>query len=81
MNKDLCKLQTQRARELAERADPFIRKRLLDLADRYEAQVGNPSRASKLIERPLPIPGVAPVSGYEKSGEAPPRGKFDGLLK
>jgi hypothetical protein len=70
MNEDFYKQQAQRARDLAATADPFTRKRLLDLAERYDVRGGNPSRASRLMERPLPIPRPAPVSGYEKSGEA-----------
>jgi hypothetical protein len=60
--------QAQRVRDLAERADPFTRKRLTDLAGRYDALAGNPSRSSRMIERPLPLPRAVP--GYGLSGEA-----------
>jgi hypothetical protein len=56
MNDDFYKQQTQRIRDLAERADPFTRKRLLDLADKYDVKAGKPSRATRMVERPLPEP-------------------------
>lgn len=64
MDQEFCRQQAQRVRDLAERADPFTRKRLLDLADRYDVEGGGPSRASRAIERPLPLPA------YGRSGEA-----------
>ncbi|ANW00287.1 hypothetical protein [Bradyrhizobium icense] len=62
--------QALRARVLAEKADPFTRKRFLNLADMYDAKAGGSSRASRLIERPLQLPKtpVAPTNG--QSGEA-----------
>jgi hypothetical protein len=62
MNDDFYKEQAQRARDLAAMADPFTRKRLLDLAERYDLRGGNPSRASRLIERPLPIQRADPAN-------------------
>jgi hypothetical protein len=53
---------------LADKADSFTKKRLLDLANRYDQQTGRPSRASRTIERPLPLPGTG--SSLQKSGEA-----------
>jgi len=65
MDQDFYRQQAQRVRDLAERADPFTRKRLLDLADSYEAKgVGSASRASRAVERPLPIPRAVPGSGH-----------------
>ena len=58
----------QRVRDLAEKADPFTRKRLMELASRKDALAGNPSRASRMIERRLPLPRA--VTGYGQSGEA-----------
>jgi hypothetical protein len=52
----------QRARDLAERADPFTKRRLLDLAKRYDAQ-------SK--------PGWRPVDRSAPRA-APPAAVFDG---
>jgi hypothetical protein len=54
MNDDFYKQQAQRVRDLAEKADPFTKKRLLDLADKYDAKAGQPTRASRIVERPIP---------------------------
>ena len=56
MNDDFYKQRAQRVRDLADKADPFARKRLLDLADKYDAKTGKPSRVSRMIERPIPVP-------------------------
>jgi hypothetical protein len=56
MDDDFYKQHVQRVRDLAHKADPFTRKRLLDLADKYDAKSGKPSRASRMIERPIPVP-------------------------
>jgi hypothetical protein len=53
MDSSFLKEQANRCRSLAENADPFIKKRLLDLAAKYDAKLGVPSRAS----RTLGIPG------------------------
>jgi hypothetical protein len=55
-------------RDLAERADPFTRKRLLDLANSYDVKGGGPLRASRAMERPLPLPRAVP--GYGRTGDA-----------
>lgn len=68
MDQEFYRQQAQQARDLAERADPFTRKRLLDLADSYDVKGGGSSRASRAIERPLPLPRAVP--GYGRSGEA-----------
>ncbi|TYL72531.1 hypothetical protein FXB38_38310 [Bradyrhizobium cytisi] len=36
-------------RDLADKADPFIRKRLLDLAERYDRRISRPSQAMKTV--------------------------------
>jgi hypothetical protein len=56
MDDDFYKQYAQRVRDLADKADPFTRKRLLDLADKYDAKTGKPRRASRMIERPIPVP-------------------------
>ena len=38
MDDDFYKQHAQRVRDLADKADPFTRKRLLDLADKYDAK-------------------------------------------
>ncbi len=53
MDGSSLKEQTNRCRSLAENADPFIKKRLLDLATNYDAKSDVPSWAS----RTLGIPG------------------------
>jgi hypothetical protein len=67
MDQEFYRQQAQRVRDLAERADPFTRKRLQDLADSYDAKGGGSSRASRAIERPLPLPRAA--RAYGRSGE------------
>jgi hypothetical protein len=56
MDDDFCKQHAQRVRDLADKADPFTRKRLLDMAHKYDAKTGKPSGASRMIERPIPVP-------------------------
>jgi hypothetical protein len=70
MDQEFYRQRAQRMRDLAERADPFTGKRLLDLADGYDVKGGGPSRASRAIERPLPLPRANPKPGYRQSGEA-----------
>jgi len=53
MENSFLKEQADRCRLLAENADPFTKRRLLDLAEKYEDRLGRPSRAS----RALGIPG------------------------
>ncbi|MGY3079231.1 hypothetical protein ACVWZZ_005639 [Bradyrhizobium sp. LM6.10] len=58
----------QRARD---QADPFTRKRLLVLAEKYNAKLGKPSPASRNLQRTLPLPRTAPtVSAFSDAGEA-----------
>ena len=42
MNEQFYKSQAQRIRKIAETADPFIKKRLLNLAARYEVRSDEP---------------------------------------
>ena len=39
MDDDFCKERAKTARELADKADPFIKKRLLELASHYERRL------------------------------------------
>jgi hypothetical protein len=56
----------QRARDLAEKADPFTHRRLFDLAKRYDAK-SKPAGSA----RPLPPPRTSPPSTlFSASGEA-----------
>lgn len=61
--------QALRVRSLAEKADPFTRKRLLDLTDKYDAKAGGPSKASRLIERPPGLPKSNAAHSYGGSSE------------
>jgi hypothetical protein len=69
MDREFYRQQAQRVRDLAEKADPFTKQRLLDLAGRYDAKAGSPSKASKTIERPLPRT-PPPASAFLGAGEA-----------
>jgi hypothetical protein len=66
MTEDLYEQQARRARDLAEKADPFTKRRLLELADRYDGKAGKLSGASRMIEPP---PSRLPMNGYGESGE------------
>jgi hypothetical protein len=60
----------QRVRIIADRADPFTRRRLLDLARRYDAK-GDPASRPGATERPLPAPrSTPPASIFPGPGEA-----------
>jgi hypothetical protein len=59
-----------RVRVIAEKADPFTRRRLLDLAKRYDAK-GSPASRPVATERPLPTPRTTlPASSFSGPGEA-----------
>ncbi|MCK1489168.1 hypothetical protein IVB14_01650 [Bradyrhizobium sp. 180] len=70
MDEDFCREQVQRIRALAERADPFTRRRLLALVGRYDAKSGGPSRSPRVAERPLPVRSTPPAAIFTGSGEA-----------
>jgi hypothetical protein len=53
MDSSFIKEQADRCRRLAENADQFTKRRLLDLAEKYDDRLGGPSRAV----RTLGIPG------------------------
>jgi hypothetical protein len=52
MDNAFLKEQALRCRSLAEIADKFTKRRLLDLAESYEARLGRPSRGSRALEIP-----------------------------
>ncbi|MGY0576190.1 hypothetical protein ACTGJ9_038590 [Bradyrhizobium sp. RDM12] len=71
MDVDFYRGFAERARDLADKADPFTRKRLLVLAERYDAKLGKPSPASRNLQRTLPLPRTGPaVSSVSDAGEA-----------
>ncbi|MGX4770668.1 hypothetical protein ACWAUC_12830 [Bradyrhizobium guangdongense] len=51
MDEDFIKGRAEHIRELATKADPFTKKRLIELADSYERRLRSPPYAS---ERPTP---------------------------
>ena len=70
MDSEFYKQQALRVRDLAEKADSFTRKRLLALAERYDAKAGGPSKASRMSEQQAALPREWPVSNSGQSGEA-----------
>jgi hypothetical protein len=60
MEHEFYRALARRVRDLAEKADPFTRRRLLNLADRYEMKGGiEVNRASAAANRPGYRPGAA----------------------
>jgi hypothetical protein len=55
VDSSFLKEQADRCRRLAEKADPFIKKRLLDLAETYEDRLGRPSRAVRSLQIPTTL--------------------------
>jgi len=64
--------QAQRVREIADKADTFTRKRLLSLAEHYDARALESSRPLRQIKPATPVTaatfGKAGVSGPDKLG-------------
>jgi hypothetical protein len=56
MDNSFLKEQAARCRSLADKADQFTKRRLLDLAEKYEGGMSGPSRASHLVK----LPSVSP---------------------
>jgi len=52
MDNSFLKEQADRCRRLAENADKFTKRRLLDLAEKYDERLDRPSRATR-----SPLPG------------------------
>jgi hypothetical protein len=55
MDSSFLKEQADRCRRLAENADQFTKRRLLDLAEKYEDRLGRPSRASRTLGIPASL--------------------------
>jgi hypothetical protein len=71
MENSFLKEQAARCRSLADKADQFTKRRLLDLAARYEGGMSEPSRASHLIKLPS-VPKDAPsVENAPTEGSGP----------
>jgi hypothetical protein len=56
MDSIFLKEQAARCRSLADKADQFTKRRLLDLAAKYEGGMSGPSQASRLINLPFSVP-------------------------
>lgn len=59
METQYFKEQAQRVRDLAEKADAFTKKRLLALADHYDARALESSRPVRPIKPLTPLPAAA----------------------
>jgi hypothetical protein len=64
--------QAQRIREIAEKADPFTKKRLLTLAEYYEARALESSRPLRPIKAPTSLSGAT----FGKHNESGPHRKL-----
>jgi hypothetical protein len=60
MNEDYFKEQAARVRNIARNADPFTKRRLLDLAEKYDGR--------KSIRRPTPLPSVSMQDQQDAGG-------------
>jgi hypothetical protein len=70
MDESSLKLLANRCRKLAENADPFIKKRLLDMAVQYDSKLGGPSRAVLSLKDPGAIMDVRlPAQRQSEDGD------------
>ena len=70
-SRELYQAMVYRVRELAGRADPFIRRRLPALAERYEAKGWKAPPVSRSAGHPSPpLRIVSPAAAIPRSGEA-----------
>jgi hypothetical protein len=61
MDNSFLEEQAARCRKLADSADQFTKRRLLDFAASYEDRLlGRPSRAASLMNLPTQMPSVRP---------------------
>jgi len=58
MDTSFLREHSERCRKLAAMADEFTKRRLLDLAERYDGQLSKASRASSLIRASLNSPAA-----------------------
>jgi hypothetical protein len=59
MDNSFLEEQAARCRKLADIADQFTKRRLLDLAANYEDRLsGKPSRATRLMNLPIQMPSL-----------------------
>jgi hypothetical protein len=60
MDKEFMTEHAARCRSLAEKADDFTKRRLLDLAARYDSMAGRSSRPKTILQMPLDFPHAPP---------------------
>jgi hypothetical protein len=63
MDDEFYRDRARNIREIADKADPFIRKRLLDLAGNYDAMVRRSHRATAVAPAVLPDISTDPSPG------------------
>ena len=61
MNDEFLRDRARAIRSLADKADPFVKKRLLDLAEKYERSIGRP---------PRPVRSLANQFAEDQAGQA-----------
>jgi hypothetical protein len=66
MDDEFYRERARHIRELADEADPFIRKRLRDLAGNYDAMVRRSHRATAVVPPTLPNISAERISGDAK---------------
>jgi hypothetical protein len=67
MNDEYFIEQSRRVRSIADQADPFTKKRLLALAESYDARLGRPSRVTRQL--PSVTIGNQPHSDGSNGGD------------
>lgn len=60
MNEEFFKNRARAVRDIADKADPFTRKRLLELADKYE---------NRPRPRQTPLPSISAIQKSRKTGD------------
>jgi hypothetical protein len=72
MDESFLKEHAARCRSLADKADEFTKRRLLDLASRYENRLrGQASRASHLLKLPYDLPDAPSEPPIERGIRRP----------
>jgi hypothetical protein len=75
MDKEFCRQQARLVRSLADQADPFIKRRLLQLAEHYERRLlsskSNDGKSLKVSEQDV-LPSAPPPSPATKAASNQP---------
>ncbi len=77
MDPSFLKEAAERCRSLAEKADEFTKRRLLDLAAKYEYRIAGSSPATRFIKTPVGLPEASgraytPTPDRRGTGASPP---------